>query len=67
MRPRRGFPNIVTLTASHFGNYRVKFWRLGQDRKYEARRSLEEILCTFDEGLETADLKDAKQLLNDLP
>jgi len=41
--------------------------RTQQDRKYEARRSLEELLRTFDEGLETADLKDAKQLLKDLP
>ena len=37
-----------------------------QDRRDEARRMLAEIYGWFTEGFDTADLKDAKALLEDL-
>ena len=39
---------------------------LGQDRRDEARQALAEIYGWFTEGFDTADLRDAKRLLDEL-
>jgi hypothetical protein len=48
-------------STTHFAR-----WLKSQDRSYEARAMLAEIYGWFTEGFDTADLKDAKALLDEL-
>ena len=60
---------LRTSHVSPFRNYRneISSGRLGRHpSRDEARTMLAEIYCWFTEGFDTADLKDAKALLDEL-